>query len=358
MNLLQRLFGRREEVETRVSGGGFTADVIAARQAWIAGRGGLAELSGTVVTCADLWSNAMSVAVVDGAPMLSRRTMALAGRALALRGEFVALIDGDRLVPAVGWDVATRNGEPRAYRLSLPDAGGGATRTALAAEVLHLRIGSDPAAPWAGSSPLRRASLSAGLLNALEAALAEVFESAPLGSQVVPTPESTANEALGRSFVGARGRVLLRESVNVTAAGGPAPAADWRPASLSPNLRDAMAVESLAQARDVIAGSFGVLPALLNPATTGPMVREAQRHLATWTLQPIAETIAEEASAKLGAPVSIDVLTPLQAFDAGGHARAVSTLVSAMVEAKAGGLSPEEIAAAFGAVDWREAAGR
>jgi hypothetical protein len=70
----------------------------------------------------------------------------------------------------------------------------------------------------------------------VESALAEVFENAPLGSLVMPFPESgeTDLETLGRGFRGRRGRVLLRESVNVSAAGGPAPASDWKPADMSP----------------------------------------------------------------------------------------------------------------------------
>ena len=88
--------------------------------------------------------------------------------------------------------------------------------------------------------------------------------------------------------------------------------------------REAAVVETLDAARGAICNVFGVLPALLNPATTGPLVREAQRHLATWTLQPIAELVADEATAKLGMPVAIDVHRPLQSFDAGGSARAVA----------------------------------
>jgi hypothetical protein len=225
--------------------------------------------------------------------------------------------------------------------------------------VIHLRIGADPVAPWLGSAPLRRASLTAGLLHELESAVSEVFSLAPLGSQVVPFPESpeTDNEALGREFRGRRGRVLLRESVNVTAAGGPAPATDWRPADLSPDLSRSMTVETLEAARGSISLAFGVLPGLMSPTTTGPMVRECQRHLATWSLQPIAELLAEEATTKLGSTVAIDVLTPLQAFDAGGSARAASGIVQALVQAKEGGLTPAETQAAFGAVDWAEVKG-
>jgi phage portal protein BeeE len=242
----------------------------------------------------------------------------------------------------------------RRDRISIPEAGGGTTQTALAAEVLHLRVGCDPAAPYYGTAPLKRASLTAGMLNAVESALAEVFENAPLGSQVVPMPEQPEQDTnkLGRSFRGQRGRVLLRESVQVSAAGGPAPQSDWKPASLSPDLEKSMAKETLDASRDAICGAFGVLPGLFSGATTGPLVREAQRHLAQWTLQPIATLLAEEASDKLGAEVTIDTMRPLSAFDAGGRARALLTVTQALAMAKQGDVSSADIAKALELVDW------
>jgi hypothetical protein len=84
----------------------------------------------------------------------------------------------------------------------------------------------------------------------------------------------------------------------------------------------------------------------------GPMVREAQRHLAGWTLQPIAELLAEEAKAKLGVDVMIDVGRPLQAFDAGGRARALSQIIEAMGRAKELGLSPAEMQSALLSVNF------
>ncbi len=113
-----------------------------------------------------------------------------------------------------------------------------------------------------------------------------------------------------------------------------------------------MTAETLAAARDAICGAFGVLPALMNPATTGPMVREAQRHLAGWTLQPIAALLAEEATAKLGGDVEIDLMRPLQAFDAGGRARALKSLVETMALAKESGIAPADIDVALKLVDW------
>jgi len=343
---LRDLF-RRRAPETRASGTGFTAEVIAARDSYIAGRSGLAELTATAQGCVSLWEGGLSQAAVTGTDLLTPQALAIAARGLALRGEAVFLIR-DRLLPAVDWDVSTTDGVPRAYRLSLPDTGGGRTLTALAGEVLHLRVGTDPATPWAGQAPLRRASLTAGLLHAVETALQEVYQTAPLGSQVVPFPESpdTDREKLARSFRGQRGRVLLRESVTTTAAGGPTPQTDWKPSDLSPDLSRAMTAETQEAARAAVCHAFGVLPAMLDGKTTGTTVREAQRHLATWTLQPVAALFAAEATDKLGAAVTLDTLTPLQAYDAGGRARAMKGAVDAMAAAKEAGLSDEAVAAA------------
>ena len=63
-------------------------------------------------------------------------TLAMMARALALRGEAVFLIR-DRLVPVTDWDVKTMHGEPRAYRVSVSEIGGGSSQTVLAGEVDH-----------------------------------------------------------------------------------------------------------------------------------------------------------------------------------------------------------------------------
>lgn len=347
-------FKKADKIERRSAASGFTTEIIAARESYISGRRGIAELTATAQSCISLWEHGFSLADIEGTDMVKRRDMALIGRSLALRGESVFLIAEAGLVPCSDWDLRTRNGRPLAYRVSISEAGGGATQTALAGEVLHLRIGCDPAAPWLGAAPLRRASLTAGLLNAVESALAEVYENAPIGSQIVPFPETpdTDMTKIGRSFRGQRGRVLLRESVNVSAAGGPAPASDWKPQDVTPDLRGAMTAETLAASRNAICGVYGVLPALFDSAAQGPLVREAQRHLATWYLQPIAECIAEEMTEKLGSAVRIDTLRPLQAFDAGGAARAISALVDAMTRAKEAGLPPDALAGAFRRLDW------
>lgn len=237
--------------------------------------------------------------------------------------------------------------------MSVSEAGGGYSETVLAGEVIHVRLAADAVAPWAGQAPLRRSRLTAQLLQAIEEVLREVYQTAPIGSQVVPFPESpeTDLQAMGRDFRGRRGRVLLRESVQVSAAGGAAPQSDWKPQSLSPDIEKAMTKESLDQARGAIMAAFGVLPALFDDKAQGPLIREGQRQLATWTLQPIAMLIAEEASAKLGGDVQIDTLRPLQAYDAGGRARAFSGMIEGLARAKEAGLTPVEVEAALRVID-------
>jgi len=344
-------FNRKQKNENRSAASGFTAEIMAARESYISGRTGIGELTATAQACVALWEGGFALADVSGTDLLDRRSMALAARSAALRGEALFLIREDGLVPASDWDLRTRHGRPTAYRVSISEAGGGTTETALAAEVLHLRIGADVSAPYDGQAPLKRAQLTAGLLNAVETALAEIFENAPLGSSVVPFPESPETDmtALARGFRGYRGRVQIRESVNVAAAGGPAPQTDWRPIDLSPDLSKVMSQETLGSARDAISLAFGVLPGLGYQMTTGPLVREAQRHLAQWQLQPMGALLAEEATAKLGTPVEIDVMRPLQAFDAGGRARAAATMVQALALAKEAGVDPAD---ALKLVDW------
>jgi hypothetical protein len=347
-------FKRSQTIEKRSAMSGFTAELIQAREAYITGRTGFGELTATAQSCISLWENGLTLADVEGTDLLERDVLAMIGRSLAVRGESVWLIAENRLIPCSDWDLRTRFAEPVAYRISIPEAGGGTTQTVLAAEVLHFRIGADVAAPWFGVSPLRRSRLTAEMLHNVESAIQEVFENAPIGSQVVPFPENpdVDNTALSRSFRGQRGRVLLRESVTVSAAGGPAPQTDWSPSSLSPDMQRSMTVETLAASRDGILAAFGVLPGLFNPASHGPMVREAQRHLAQWTLQPIAELVADETSDKLGVDVTIDTQRPLHAYDAGGRARAMLAVAQAMAMAKSGDIAPADLQAALSLVDW------
>lgn len=343
---------RRKPPEARSSGAGYTAQVIQARNAFVSGASGMAELTATVQGCVSMWESAFAMADCSAQDLLTRRHMALIGRSMALRGEIIFLIDGERLVPAFDWEVTTRGSDPRAYRLGIPETGGGRSVTALPGEVIHLRTGADLTAPWAGTSPLRRSSLTADLLHTLESALREVYQNAPLGSQLVPMPEGSAEdmEEMRQTFRARRGHAMVIEGVAQAIAAGMNPQLGQKREDLSPDLQRSMTRETLDQARASILMAYGVIPALSNPSATGPVIREAQRHLAQWTLQPLAELLAEECSAKLGTAVQIDCMRPLQAFDTGGKARALGAIIKAMAEAKAEGIDPAQ---ALALVDWK-----
>ncbi|UFS65169.1 phage portal protein [Paracoccus denitrificans] len=346
---------RRRPVETRAVQPGYTAALMAAREAWIAGGSGLAELTSAVQASVSLWESGLSLADVTGTDLLDRRSMAICARALALRGECLFLIR-DRLIPATDWDLSTRYGQPRAYRLGLPEIGGGRSETVLAPEVLHFRIGCDAVTPWAGSAPLARAKLSASLLDEITMALRDVFRDAPIGSQIIPVPEGSAEDMdlMRRSFRGNRGASLVIEGTAQATAAGMNPNIGKSPDQLSPDLSRTLADALLAQAKGEIYNVFGILPGLTNPATTGPLVREAQRHLAQLVLQPIVNLMAEEATEKLGAPVAIDVVRPMQAYDHGGKARAVATMLQAMAQAKEADLDPATVKDALQFIDWAD----
>lgn len=122
MNVLNLFRRAAPAVEKRAAGSGFTGEVMRLREAYIRGTTGLAELTGTVSSCVALWQGGLSLAHVSGTDMLTPSMLSMIARSLALRGEFVALIDGDMLVPASDWDTRTRNSIPIAYRLSIPEA--------------------------------------------------------------------------------------------------------------------------------------------------------------------------------------------------------------------------------------------
>ncbi len=160
-----------------------------------------------------------------------------------------------------------------AYRVSVPEAGGGRTMTALAGEVIHIRIGSDPVAPWTGTAPLRRAALSANLLHEIEGALRDTFRDAPIGSQVLPLPDSSPEdmEAMRTAIRGRHGQTLIVEGVAQATAAGMNPQLGQRRDDLTPDLGKAETAQTWAQARGAVAEAFGIPAAFFNPASTGPV---------------------------------------------------------------------------------------
>lgn len=333
----------KKKVETRSNGSSYLNQMMAARAALIEGREGVAEMTAAAQSCISLWEGGLSLADVSGTDLLPASTLALVGRSLALRGEFVALLRGQRLQVAAEWDVKTRDGFPVAYRLSIADSGGPLSVTALADEVVHVVTGASTQMPYVGNAPLRRASLSAGLLNAIEAALSDVYQAAPIGSAIVPLPEANVDDLtkVRADFRGKRGSVLVVEGVSQAVQAGQYQNMHQAPADLTPQLSRLEANETLRLARGAIESAFGVLPALANPSTTGPAIRECQRHLSQWTLAPLAKLVAAEMSAKLETEIKIDVMRATQSYDVGGRARAAAQIVEMQARAKEAGVDAD-----------------
>ena len=144
---------------------------------------------------------------------------------------------------------------------TVSEAGGSTSTTVLAAEVLHLRIGVDPVAPWTGQAPLRRASLTASLLHEIETALRDTWRDAPVGSQIAHMPEGSASDmaAMRSAFKGRRGSTLVVEGVAQAVGAGMHPNSGKAPDQLTPDLQRAMPAELLDAARGAIFAAYGVL---------------------------------------------------------------------------------------------------
>ena len=83
--MLGWLMNKLRPIEERSSGGGYTAQVMAARDSFISGRRGVAELTATVQSCVSLWEGGFAMADVTGTGLLTRQVMARIARAVALR---------------------------------------------------------------------------------------------------------------------------------------------------------------------------------------------------------------------------------------------------------------------------------
>lgn len=232
--------------------------------------------------------------------------------------------------PATDWDVSTRDGEPIAYRLQIPEAGGGHQVTALAAEVIDVRINAEVSTPWHGQDPLRKSSLTADTLAAIECGMGEVM-AGTWGSQVLPTPELQEEQRtqLEDKLRGHRGGLTPVESTRANASGGPMSVNDWVPSNLMPDIRGMELGVHWEAVRSTMLAAFGIPPILFSSLAQSAALREGQRHAVLWTLAPIAKIASAELAAKLDDEnFMLDLITPLAAADSAGRARAVNVLTS------------------------------
>ncbi|MCY4666173.1 MAG: phage portal protein [Acidimicrobiaceae bacterium] len=343
-------FRRRADVEIRESAP-FTDAITQSLLAQAEGsRSGDPSALAALETCAGLYARCFANAVVSGTSAVTPRVRAMIARDLIRRGESVHRIDVDAgavtLCPVGSWDV---RGEPDEatwwYRVDTFGPSGNLTDFLPGSAVVHCRYSYDPARSWFGISPLGWARSGAALAANTETRLAEEAGAPVAGVLPVPADggDGTDDDPLKQlkaDIAAAKGRTVL---VETTAAGwdegrASAPQADWKRNRIGGDPPESM-VSLRTDAALAVLSACGV-PVSLATDADGTSQRESFRRFLTASVQPLAELVCEELTAKLETPVSMN-FDALYAHDLAGRASAFKALT-------AGGMAVAEAAATSG----------
>ena len=332
--------------ETRSSSSSFADFLISGVQSQAEGQA-FAGAQGTsaVEVAASLWSSVLSGAEVIGDDRVQQaitpRYLALVGRHLITRGEVLHKIsisdDGKiSLIPCASWhwegshDPSTWTVRATAYGPSssttwfLPDAG-----------VVFIAWGTTPGQPYVGTAPWRNANVSAGLLANLEKRLAQEADT-PLGN-LLTVPEDPGDEddnefaALKSAIGNAAGQAFLMETTADNFGRGPSgsPQRDWDARRLGANPPQSM-IDLRKDAERSVLAACGISDALAFDAT-GTGQREALRRFINVHVEPRADMLARELSAKLETPISFSFRSAW-AHDLQGRTTSMKNLTSAGVD--------------------------
>ena len=319
---------KRKLQEVRQSSG-YTDLILQARLDGVTAQALAPTVTAAVEACAGLWERAFAAAVAD---MLPAPVMAMIGRALLLRGEYVGVRLQGEIVPVAHWDIHGRGAGPTgwSYRLDVQAPDGMLTVRASGRDVFHPRICSRPEDPWRGRSPLANMPETVRLLANIEVSLADEM-SGPIG-HVMPIPSLAAAGTLKDDLVHLKGRTTLGET---TRSGwgqgqGQAPGADFRPERIGPEPTQST-VALREQAAQLVLAACGV-PVELLQRSEGGGAREAWRRFLHGTVAPIGRIVGAEAARALGASgvVNFDALF---ASDLAGRARAYQSLTGSGMDA-------------------------
>ena len=249
--------------------------------------------------------------------------LALAGRSLARDGSFRCDIEvrGGRvaLVPASSAYAVQGTSDPATWIWILTLFGPGDTRTRYRSDdaILNVTIGSSVARPWEGRAPWQAASLSGKLLSGIEKQLAG--ESQSKSGYVLPVPdlgdrgqgegddgESDPLTTLRRDLASAEGRTMLAPSMASGFGAGPgtapAPASEYVPRRFGANPPTALTELRRDIERSVLA-SYGILPSLIDPKSSGTALRESRRQFhGTIHSVPLRQSVRGSAMAGLCGP--------------------------------------------------------
>ena len=325
----------------------FTDAVVSALEAASQATGGDSATIAALETASGLYARAFAGCDVQAADRVKQAVrpdvLALIARGLIRRGESLHLVEVNRdgnldLFPAGSWDVrGDWNPDDWFYRLDLFGPSGNITRLVPGAAVLHCRYSVDPARPWHGLGPLSWSSSTSKLAGNLETRLAE--ETGGVVAHLLPVPadggdgdDDTDPLAQFKTDIrNAKGSTLLVETTAAAWDKGAdqAPRQDYKAQRIGADPPNSLAALRTDAGLSVLTACG--IPAALVTDADGTSQREASRRWLSTGLQPIADMVAQELSAKLETPVSLnfdglflhDLVGRASAFQkliAGGHA--------------------------------------
>ena len=274
------------------------------------------------------YSRALSSATVtpENSPLTMALTpsfLALAGRRLATKGNFVALIEvaggSVRFIPATSYDVSGE-ADPSTwvYRIDLGGPSRQKTIRTEAAGVVHFRVNADLS--WRGRGALEVASAAGRLSAAVEKSL-ELEQLFP-PTTIVHT--SRQGEQVSDFAADLRRGGLLVENIDESD-----PSAGSNPPHNIGPKPDENEVTLRGEAAKSIMAAHGLSPSLWESGSDGTAQRESFRRAFTTCLNPWAMMISEELTAKLETPVTL-TLDEIRAADAQGQSRALSSRATAL----------------------------
>ena len=274
--------------------------------------------------------------------------LASIGRELILRGEIVFDVRmsgaGLALVPAANWDVEGRGPDPASwrYRVYMNSPSGTTVAMRPAAGVVHVVYSTDPARPWEGVSPIRRAKLSAALVSNLETRLSE--EAGASTGRVLPFPDTGADAGAANSplatlradLAALKGKTALVPSMATGWGEGRAgaPLADWKAHRIGADPPAAL-VTLRGDAERAILAACGLQPELAYGGGQAAALREAYRQFVHLSVAPVGKAVAAELALKLDTPGLAFDWSGLMAADVASKARAFQALTGGGMDAGA-----------------------
>lgn len=304
------------------------------------GTTGNALQTGALAIASSIWSRTLAAAEVEGTDTLTPEVLALIGRGLIRDGEalfLIEVVDGAVvLMPVCDFEVLP----DWRYRVEVPVPGGKVrSMTVQPAQVLHPKWSVSPREPWRGIGPLADAPLLAKIAGRVEAKVGEDLNT-PV-AHVLPVPadggDGGSNDPLAMlkaDIAEASGGAILAETTSAGWGDGRqhAPQSDWRSRRLGPEIPDSL-LETWRETLAVVLAACGIPPAIGGAGTDasgGVRVREDYRRFVMSAVEPVAATIATEASRKLDTEVTLDFRS-LWAHDVVGRASAMKRMVDAGV---------------------------